>query len=84
MLQYPLLYTIPTSSNLSVLWANEVGEGLWLTIEVVGTVVVSVVTMTVVMSVWVLSWTNVLHLVNGATLWAALDRAVAGGLPISI
>lgn len=83
MLQNPTLYTLPIS-NLSVLWTNKVGEGLWLTLVVVGTIVIGMSTVSVVVSVWVFSWANVVHLVDVTALWATLDRAVAGGLVISV
>jgi hypothetical protein len=80
---HPFVSSTPLSSflqvhnpNLSIFWANEIGKCLWLFVVVV-TVCVCVV---VVMSVWVLSWPNILHLVNTAALRAALNRAVLGHL----
>jgi hypothetical protein len=57
--------------NLSVFRLDEIGKGLWLLIAVV--VIMSV---SVVVSVRVLCWANIFHLVNTSTLWAALDGAL--------
>jgi hypothetical protein len=41
---------------------------------------VLIMTVTMVVGVWVISWPDVIHLVDRATFWAALDRTFAGGL----
>lgn len=66
-------------SNLSVLWLDEVGEGLWLTLVWVNVTLVAV-GIVVVVVVSIILWANVLHLVDGTALWAALDWALAGHL----
>lgn len=67
--------------NLSVLWLDEVGKGLWLALVwVCVTVVETVGVVVVVVSVSIILWADILHLVDGAALWAALDWALAGHL----
>lgn len=80
----PMLYHTATSNNLqshtsrlSVLWANEVGKRLRLLV-----VVVAISVVVVVVVVWVISWADVLHLEDVAALWAALNWAIAGHLPM--
>lgn len=69
-------------SNLSVLWLNEIGKRLRLALIVVNAIVISVVAVAVgiVVTMWVFCWADVLHLVDRAALWAALDWAFARGL----
>ncbi len=69
-------HTARYSRDLSVLWLDKVGEGLWLGLEWVDVTVVKAVGVVVVV-VSVVLWADVLHLVDGATLWAALNWALA-------
>ena len=83
-----LYYNLPNSQDsidiypdfnhpyLSVFWTDEIGKCLWLFVLVV---VVSMCIM-VVMGVRVLSWANILHLVNATTFWASLNWAILGHL----
>lgn len=68
----------PRSLSLSVLGLDEIGHGLGLAVEVMGTVGigVGVMVLAVAVAVRILGRAHVLHLVRGATLGAALDRAV--------
>jgi hypothetical protein len=70
----------PKTTHLSVLRLDEVGHGHRLALEVVCAVGVVVdVVAVVAVAVAVVLGTNVLHLVDGAALGAALDGAVARG-----
>lgn len=67
--------------RLSVLRTNEIGHGLGFALVVVrtvGAVVNIVAVVAVAVGVVALGRANVLHLVDGAALGAALDGAVAG------
>lgn len=67
--------------SLSVLWLDKVGKGLWLSLVWVGvTVIQAIGVVVVVVSVSIVLWADVLHLVDGAALWAALDWALTGHL----
>lgn len=68
--------------DLSVLWLDEVGKGLWLSLVWVGVTVVVAVVVVVVIVVSIILWADVLHLVDRAALWAALDWALAGHLRV--
>lgn len=57
---------------LSVFRLDEIRHGLWLLVHVL------IVAVAVIVSMAVILWSNVLHLVHTAALWAALDRALAG------
>jgi hypothetical protein len=63
------------TTNLSVFRANKISEGFGFFV-----VVAPISVFLVAMVMWVICWTNILHLQNIATFWAALDRAVAGHL----
>jgi len=73
LLFVPLRPTSYITQNLSILRLDEIRKRLWLLVAVVVMSVVAV-------SVWVFLWPDVVHLVDGATFWAALYWAVFGHL----
>ena len=73
LLSIPLRPTSYITQNLSILRLDEIRKRLWLLVAVVVMSVVAV-------SVWVFLWPDVVHLVDGATFWAALYWAVFGHL----
>lgn len=73
------------SKDLSVLWLDKVGKGLWLSLVGVGVAVVQAIgVVMVVVSVSIVLWADVFHLVDGAALWAALNWALAGHLGLLV
>lgn len=68
---------IPLPAPLSVLRSHEISHGLWLTLVVVNAICVAMAVIVVVMAVAIVLRSNVLQLVDAATLWAALNWAVA-------
>lgn len=69
-------FAVQVSQNvfpLSVLGLHKVRHGLGLLVHVL------VVTVTVIVTVSIILWSNVLHLVHATALWAALNRAFARG-----
>jgi hypothetical protein len=65
------------TSNLSVFRSNEIGKGFRLFVSVV-----CIMAMTMVVSMGILLRTDVIHLEDVATLWAAFDGAITGHLCI--
>jgi hypothetical protein len=64
-------------SNLSILRFHEVSEGFWLAFKVVCSIVVRAMAMAVIVGMWVFRGTNIFHLQDITTFWAAFDRAIA-------
>jgi hypothetical protein len=64
--------------TLSEFRTDIVGKGLWLLI------VVRTISVSVVVGVRVICWTDVIHLQHISALWAALDWAVSGHLKENI
>lgn len=77
----PTPFVFHNQRNLSVFRLDKVGKGLWLSVVVVDTIGLSVVTMSVVIVVVsILGRANILHLVDGTTLRAALYRTITRAL----
>jgi hypothetical protein len=64
--------------NLSIFRLDEIRKALWFAFKVVDSITVMCVVVT--MSVAVILWAYIFHLVDAATFGTAFDRAVAGCL----
>lgn len=71
---------MPRKQHLSVLRLHEIGKRLRLLEQRVRVAVVVSIIVVVVVVVAIVLGSDVLHLVDGAALGAALDRALAGHL----
>jgi hypothetical protein len=72
----PTFSLVPLPFPLSVLRSHEISHGLWLALKVVRAICICMAVM-IVMTVAIILRSNIFQLVDAATLWTTLNRAVA-------
>jgi len=73
-ISHPLQYLPHMYDQLAVFRANEISECLWLLVAMAVSVSM------VIVCVWVICRSKVVHLIHTATLWATLNGALARSL----